>query len=185
MSNMFCLWSYVWQGFSRIESKNSDYINLMLKKHQSNNKLVKGEVIVLDSYDGAEHYASNAIKASITPYNSQIFAKSMQDDENQTTTAESFNILTQQQILADEKLENIIPVVESMCEEKSQLMEKANSIVNGCNFNFYDMHDAKMLYLMTQHSSWSRKNHPFLLCKCQRGEGVADESHECTIMLKH
>ena len=164
---------------ARIEGKYSDYINLMLQKHLSNNKLVKGEVIVLDSYDGAEHYTSNAIKASITSYNSQIFAKSMQDDENQTTTAESFNILTWQQILADEKLENIIPVVESIYEEKSQLMERTNSIVNECNFNFYDMHDAKMLYLITQHSSWSRKNHPFLLCKCQRGEGVADESHEC------
>ena len=69
-------------------------------------------------------------------------------------------------------MENIIPVVESIYEEKSQ-------IVNECNFNFYDMHDAKMLYLITQHSSWSRKNHPFLLCKCQRGEGVVDESHEC------
>ena len=55
----------------------------------------------------------------------------MQDDENQTTTAESFNILTWQQILADEKLENVIPVVESMCEEKIQLVGKANSIVDG------------------------------------------------------
>ena len=104
----------------------------------------------------------------------------MQDDENQTTTAESFNILTWQQILADEKLENLISVVESIYEEKSQLMGEANSIVNECNFNFYDMHDAKMLYLITQHSSWSRKNHPFLLCKCQRGQEVADESHQCT-----
>ena len=54
----------------------------MLGKHQSNNKLVKGEVIVLDTYDGAEHYTSNTIKVSITSYNSQIFTKSMQDDEN-------------------------------------------------------------------------------------------------------
>ena len=61
-------------------------------------------------------------------------------------------------------------------------MENANSIVDGCNFNFHDMHDAKMVCIMTQHSSWSRKNHPFLLCKCQRGEGVADKSHECTLI---
>ena len=100
-----------------------------------------------------------------------------------SSTAESFNILTWQQILADEKLENITPAVESICEEKKKLVEKASSIVDGCNFNFYDMHDAKMLHLLTQHSSWSRKNHPFLLCKCQRGEGVEDfKSHECTLI---
>ena len=100
-----------------------------------------------------------------------------------SSTAESFNILTWQQILADEKLENIIPAVESICEEKKKLVEKASSIVDGCNFNFCDMHDAKMLCLLTQHSSWSRKNHPFLLCKCQRGEGVEDfKSHECTLI---
>ena len=78
-----------------------------------------------------------------------------------SSTAERFNILTWQQILADEKLENIIPAVESIYEEKKKLVENASSIYDGCNFNFYDMHDAKMLYLMTQHSSWSRKNHPF------------------------
>ena len=91
--------------------------------------------------------------------------------------------MTWQQILADEKLENIIPAVESICEEKKKLVEKASSIVDGCNFNFCDMHDAKMLCLLTQHSSWSRKNHPFLLCKCQRGEGVEDfKSHKCTLI---
>ena len=107
----------------------------------------------------------------------------MQHDEGKTSsTAESFNILTWQQILADEKLENIIPAVDSIQKEKKKLMESVNAIVDECNFNFYDMHNAKMLCLMTQNSSWSRKNHPFLLCKCQRGEGVADQSHECTII---
>ena len=58
---------------ARIEGKHSDYIDIMLKKHKSNNKLVKGEVMVLDSFDGAEHYQTSGIKASVTSYNSQIF----------------------------------------------------------------------------------------------------------------
>ena len=53
--------------------------------------------MVLDSCDGAEHCTTSGIRASITSYNSQIFSKSMQ-----SSTAESFNILTWQQILADE-----------------------------------------------------------------------------------
>ena len=35
---------------------------------------------------------------------------------------------------------------------------------------------------MTQHSLWSRKNYPFLLCKCNRGNGVVDENYVCEII---
>jgi hypothetical protein len=35
----------------------------------------------------------------------------------------------------------------------------------------YDIHDGKMLYLLAQHSHFTRKNYPFLLCKCKRGDG--------------
>ena len=36
-----------------------------------------------------------------------------------------------------------------------------------------------MLYLLTQHSQWNRRHHPYLLCTCHRGDGVKDESHKC------
>ena len=76
--------------------------------------------MVLDSFDGTEHHQSSGIKASVTSHNSQIFSKSMQ----LSSTAESFNILTWQQILADEKLENIIPAVDSTFEEKLEYPQK-------------------------------------------------------------
>ena len=44
------------------------------------------------------------------------------------------------------------------------------------------MHDGKMIYALTQHSAWSRKNHPFLLCACKRGEGVKNQNHTCAII---
>ena len=67
---------------------------------------------MLDSYDSAEHYTSNQTKASITSYSSQFFGKSMEDDNNESiSTAESFNILTWQQILADEKLDHILSLI--------------------------------------------------------------------------
>ena len=58
---------------AKIEGECSDYIDIMLKKHELNKKSVKGEVMVLDSYDGTEHYTTSGIRASITSYNSQIF----------------------------------------------------------------------------------------------------------------
>ena len=48
--------------------------------------------------------------------------------------------------------------------------------------NLYDLHDGKMLYCLTQHSLWNRKYHPFLLCKCKRGEGVKDSNHQCQML---
>ena len=36
-----------------------------------------------------------------------------------------------------------------------------------------------MLYLLTQHSLFNCKHFPFLLCTCDRGEGVINEDHEC------
>ena len=42
----------------------------------------------------------------------------------------------------------------------------------------YDVHDAKMLYSLTQHSQWNRKHNPFLVCKCNRNTGLDDENHK-------
>ena len=51
------------------------------------------------------------------------------------------------------------------------------------NYHYYDLHDGKMLYLLTQHSMWNRKEHPFLICDCKRGEGVVNnEHHQCNII---
>ena len=58
---------------------------------------------------------------------------------------------------------------------------KENGIpeIPNTNIIYFELHDGKMLYLLTQHSLFNRKHFPFLLCKCQRGQGVTDENHEC------
>ena len=43
----------------------------------------------------------------------------------------------------------------------------------------YECHDGKMLYNLTQHSQWNRKHHPFLLCKCNREDGLENSDHVC------
>ena len=47
---------------------------------------------------------------------------------------------------------------------------------------FYDIHDGKMLYLLTQHSLFNHRHHPFILCTCKRGEGLNDSDHNCRLM---
>jgi hypothetical protein len=48
----------------------------------------------------------------------------------------------------------------------------------------YDVHDGKMLYLLTYHSLYNRCHYPFLLCKCKRGAGVVDEKHKCEMLTQ-
>lgn len=45
----------------------------------------------------------------------------------------------------------------------------------------FDMHDGKMLYILTGHSLWNRKHFPFLLCNCRRGDGVKNSQHVCSL----
>lgn len=43
----------------------------------------------------------------------------------------------------------------------------------------------KMLYMLTQHSTWARKCHPFLLCKCNRADGVKNPDNHVCHQLTH
>jgi len=45
----------------------------------------------------------------------------------------------------------------------------------------YDVHDGKMIYNLLQHSLWNGKNHPFLLCKCKRNDGLDNPNHKCSM----
>ena len=56
-----------------------------------------------------------------------------------------------------------------------------NEIIPECKVSFFELHDGKMHYLLTQHSLFNRKHKPFLLCKCMRGAGVVDPDHKCEL----
>ena len=75
---------------AKIEGGYSDYLDLMVNKHLSNSRKLGGNIIVLDSYDGAEHHGRN--KTSIVSFNSHIFSETTV--RSGASPAESFNILT-------------------------------------------------------------------------------------------
>eukprot|EP00957_Ditylum_brightwellii_P165514 12600858-Ditylum_brightwellii.AAC.1 len=41
-----------------------------------------------------------------------------------------------------------------------------------------------MLYMMTHHSLWNCKHHPFLLCACHRGEGIRNRNQKCKMLTE-
>ena len=50
------------------------------------------------------------------------------------------------------------------------------------NIYFYEMHNGKMVYAMTQPSTWGRQHTPYLLCNCSRGAGGKSSTHKCELI---
>ena len=159
----------------KIHGKYDDYLEMLKAKHSRLGRELDGDIIVLDSYDGAEHRWTLKKKTSIISFSSQLFTPAIVNSG--LSAAESVNILTWQQMIGDEKVCNLFPALEEIYERK-KVLRKENP-----NVFFYKLHDGKMHYLLNQHSLYSRKNYPFLMCNCKRGQGVKDGEHQCTMIM--
>jgi hypothetical protein len=82
------------------------------------------------------------------------------------------------QVMGEEKVGNVFASVEMTFEEKKMLMAAYQ------NITCYDMHDGKMIYLLTQHALFNCTHHPFLLCKCRHGANVTNPNHECILLTQ-
>ena len=167
---------------AKIAGGYDDYMIIMAKKHQQKNRKLFGNVIVLDSYDGAEHKRTRKGKTGIVSFSSQMFSASTVEDG--ASPAKSLNILTWQQMVGDKKDTNVFPAVKKIYSVKERMREAGGVLPSYplVKFHFYELHDGKMLYLLTQHSLFNRKHHPFLLCTCKRGEGVRNQEHQCRFL---
>jgi hypothetical protein len=165
------------------------YMKLMEDKHGNKGRIMgRGdEMIVLDSIDGAEHLKSKKSVTSIISFSSSHFCSSW-IQEGSVTAGSSLNILTWQQLRGTESLHTMMPAVKDYFSEKKVLRDllvndPSETLLQGGKYWFYDLHDGKMLYLLCQHSLWNRKYNPFLLCTCQRGEGVrSNDNHVCRMV---
>ena len=81
------------------------------------------------------------------------------------------DILTWQQMRGAEKPCNIFPAVNDYMLEKFEMRKKMSDMERK-RIKFYEPHNGKMLYLLTQHSLYNWKYHPFLLCTCACGAGL-------------
>ena len=114
----------------------------------------------------------NAISFSSCLYTSDMIASRV------VSAASSFNTLTWQQILGKEELSVLLPALGDYFVTK-QLKRQQQST---SNTYYYELYNGKMLYMLTQHSLWNRKHHPFLLCACHQGDGIRDSDHKCIFL---
>jgi DNA-directed RNA polymerase subunit M/transcription elongation factor TFIIS len=103
--------------------------------------------------------------------------------------------LKEKQVFRSSQMNKVTTTTLNASNENNDLLNENNNLPPTANENentsttqrtakiyCYECHDVKMLYLLTQHSQWNRKHHPFLRCKCKRGRGVRKGSrHVCTL----
>ena len=166
---------------AKIEGDYESYISIVMQKHHICGRTRKeGEkYIVIDSIDGAEHQKSLKTVTGLISFLSIAFTPSWINTKV-IKAGSSLNILTWQQMMCDESTETMIPAIHLYMESKYKFQ---NSVEGRNDYVFYDLHDGKMIYLLTQHSKWNRTYKPFLLCSCMRRDGVVNnDTHTCTMI---
>ena len=80
----------------------------------------------------------------------------------------------------------IFPAVKENFYLKMKLYDVATSVKiiqfgneTDCALSLYDLHDGKILYLLTQHLHWNGYHHPYLVFTSHFGEDIDDKSHIC------
>ena len=153
-------------------------LKIMLEKTSKKRKfdeVIEGneELIVINSYDGAEHSKNHKSQTSLISFSSQIFNEKI-IRESGYSTASPNNILTWMQLRGPEKPQNVLPVAKEVYQEIKAVLEYPDDVVaeklDGKRFSIYEVSDGKMLYMILQHSLYSRRNKPYLLCTCLREE---------------
>ena len=152
------------------------YVNLMIDKlkENSNRTYCDGDdLILLNSFDGAEAIKTKSKVTSIISFSSSISTSSMIQQKH-VQAGSSLNILTWQQMIAKEELSTMIPALQSFLLSRKRYVSSSFPLKKHPQSKLwcYDLQDVKMLYFLTQHSQWNRKHHPFLLCSCKRNTGV-------------
>ena len=117
---------------------------------------------------------------SVISFSSSLFSAPQIQDKS-IRAGSSKNILTWQQCTGKEDLATMKACLAEFVEDrKACFRNKIRPVsLSSSKVHTYDVHDVKMLYLLTQHSLWNRKYNPFLMCGCERDQGLDDSNHIC------
>ena len=109
---------------------------------------------------------------SVLSFNAQLFTKKTVDTYGSTNSG---SIFTWQQALAKENWTNLRDLLKGHYDSRESVKQWVTLFHSSTNLStmdtivtLYDLHDAKMLYILTQHSLYNRKHHPYILCKCKK-----------------
>ena len=67
--------------------------------------------------------------------------------------------------------------------KQQQILRAASTTTrDGYTFCYYQVHNAKLIYMICQHAQWSQILKPLFLCKCNRGQAARNKNHVCSII---
>ena len=175
---------------AKLDGSFDDYLVLMGKKikssHPSYTFSPSQHLICTTSFDGAEAFRSKKNLTSVLTMSSFMFSKELLE-QGMITPGSSLDILTWLQLMAKEEIGVLDEVTKDYYNVRTRFNNKSLKLEveepgTGIEVFCYDTHDGKMIYELTQHSSWSRKHHPYVLCKCNRGASTMTTNHICEMM---
>ena len=161
---------------AKIEQGFEQYLVRMIKTFLLRGWEVKGNMLVIDSYDGAVHSSTNTRDSGIVSYSTLLFHPNY--FSTGVSSASSSCILTWMNSLTGESRETLFPILIPIYKQQ-QILRSNVSIRDGCQFFYYQMHVAKFSYTLTSHAGWGASKSPFLLCDCNKGEAVGNKEHVC------
>lgn len=94
------------------------------------------------------------------------------------------DIFTRQQLNATENYGNKILATKDYLEQKIKFNSGSSStpsLFKECHLSYYDVHNGKILHLLTKHSLWNRKH---LMHKFSTGKRVVIKAHQCELVTK-
>ena len=166
---------------AKIEGEYDKYVDILKTQHKKLgfDPFCHKRGILIDSYDGARHENTAKNETNIVSFSSKLV--SQESLRNGYGGGSSLDILTWQQFRGDETARNVFPAIERILLTKERMSHDMVKKQDVDQFDMYELHDGKMIYLLTGHSLFNRKFHPFVLCECQRGEGLK-EGHVCKLI---
>ena len=139
------------------------------------------EVLIgINCYDGAQHGITEKKLCNVTSYSTSVVSPTSVGKSY--TTSNPSTILTWKQVIGDENMSTVAQSASYVYKWLGENIKDGVCNILGRTVNFSEVNDAKMMYALTAHSLWNRQYHPFLLCSCQRGDGVVDPNHTCTML---
>lgn len=135
-----------------------------------------GKVACLHCSDGACVSTSNKSESNVLTSSFCIFSKKS-INERKLFTSSPNNIMTMMQAQCKESIFYVKQMYRDYFDFCFQ-NDDFNIFEKSENVEKLEVHDAKFLYILTQHSLWNRSHYPFMSCKCKRGESI-DPNHKC------
>ena len=127
---------------AKFEKGYAPFISMMLEKRIKRGREVEGNIMMINSSDGAVHSSTNTKQAGIVSYSSKTFHQDY--FQRCVSSSSSSNTLTWMYSLTDETMTTVLSLIIPILEQQALL--RSQVIRDGCTFQWYRLDDETFTY---------------------------------------